>query len=241
MPFYHKKVLEDKNTTASISFKSAVEGKELEFTCPLTEGFNATAGINWVGNTEFLSTFMEGIKDGANKMLDLTRQVENTASKIANKVAGTSFNGAEQGRLITASAFYKKYGSTDYTLTIPPLVFVFLNEDDTNKHVELAKSLVTGVLPMISEGSKDNEEIRYEIAPNNFSTPNEGFNASKMKGSFTLRLGTRFINYLLPSNLGIRFSADCSLEDPSIPQAIELTVSLIPAYQFLSNDIISLM
>jgi hypothetical protein len=232
MPFYHKKVLSDPATTVSLITD---DGKE--FVCPLTEGLNMSASITWSDGGDLFASFMDGIAEGANKFLSTARSVKQSFAHAANAVVGTSFDGPEQGKLITATSAHRKYQGSDTKFGVPPLVFTFLNETDTSAHIDAAKDLLNYVLPRVS-GS--NDEVLYELPPSNFKTDNKGFSGKGIKGSLTLRIGARKVKYFVPNSVAIRFSADTAL-DPLIPHAIEITITVEPAIKYTSDDIFSIM
>ena len=239
MGFYYKKILEDKATTIGL----IVDDKE--WTCPLTEGLNVSTQVNWESGGGLIDAFQKGIAEGANSAMDMARGIQNIGSNIGNRITGgnskggVSFNGAEQGRLVTGGGdYYKKFKDSQTDFNLPTLTFTFLNIDDTDKVIKDAEELMECLLPLVSESS--NNDYRYEMPPNNFQTPNQGFDPSNITGSVSVRIGTRTIKYFVPISVNMRMSADCSLVDNNIPQSIDVTVSLTPAYKYMSPDVFAI-
>lgn len=235
MPFYHKKILSDPASTIAL----ISGGKEIAV-APLVDSLSVSTTITWNAGGGLIDAFQQGIAKGANNAMSIGREIQNNAANTFNRVGG-NFNGSEQGILVTGGGdYYKKYGGSKTDFNLPQLSFLFINEDDTNSVIDRAKELVNYLVPKVTNSS--NADYRYELPPNNFQTPNQGFDPSHMSGWFGVRVGSgRKINYFVPNSVSIKYSPEVSLVDNTIPQSIEVTVALEPAYKFMGPDILSIM
>lgn len=235
MPFYHKKILSDPASTIAL----LSGGKEIAV-APLVDSLSVSVGVSWTAGGGLIDAFQQGIAKGANNAMNMARNIQNDLANIGNR-AGGNFNGAEQGILVTGGGdYYKKYAGSKTDFSLPQLSFIFINEDDTHSVIDRAKKLANYLVPKVTNSS--NADYRYELPPNNFQTPNQGFDPSHMTGWFGIRIGSgRKINYFVPNNVSIKYSSEVSLVDNTIPQSIEITVTLEPAYKFMGPDVISVM
>jgi len=234
MPFYHKKVLTDKASTIALIIG------EKEWVAPLTTNITIDTTIPWTSGGDMMTAFKDGIAEGANKAINAAQSIGNMGAKIGNTFGG-SFSGSQQGKLVTASSSFKKFNGSDTKFTVPSFTCYFINEDDTRSHVDRAKELLKVVLPLVSKSSQSNNNIKYEIAPNDFRTPNEGFNPQNMSGYCKIRIGNRTFSYLVPSNVRVDYSKEVSLLDNNIPHCITISVELEVAFKLMSNDTIALL
>ena len=119
MPFYHKKILTDKASTIAL----IVGGKE--WVAPLVSNISISTSITWNNGGDLMTAFKDGLVEGANKAISVAQSVENMLARGGNALGG-SFNGAQQGKLVTASSSFKKFNGSDTQFNTPTFTVYFI-------------------------------------------------------------------------------------------------------------------
>lgn len=163
---------------------------------------------------ELLRTFKDGVRAAAARgsrtgyFNSLNKYLEGVASydKLNEKLKQTRY------KMVSAASTYSTFEGSQTDINIPTLNFTFPAEDFECTHLLKAWILLSFLLPNVGltdeakNSQKDEIRWMFEEAPNGYFNPKNGFDTSKVEGTFAMDIGGHIIKDLLPTSVLVQTS-----------------------------------
>lgn len=156
--FYYRKAWLDKGTSAELFYHGEKKVESLGVAA-LETPLSTSTQITWGTGTSFMQYVMQGIGQAASSVVSGSRSFVNLWEQINNFFINNSkkVTAQEQSIIVGADTTHKKYQSSYSDISIPPVTFYFINENDTDFYLKRCANLLDKVLPKQTTFNVKNE------------------------------------------------------------------------------------